>query len=67
MPSSGGAFNPLPLSEQVVQPRTPSPQHPTKDPLSSPVKPVSQHFAEHKRDEVQAFGYEEDLHHLFTY
>jgi len=30
----------------------------------SPVKPVVQHFAEHKRDEVQAFGYDEDLHHL---
>src|SRR5258705_10904721 len=64
MSSSGGVF-PLPLLEPV-QSRTPSPQHPnpTKFHLSSPVKPVVQHFAEHKRDEVQAFGYDKDLHHL---
>ena len=57
--SSGGAL-PLP----PVPSRTPSPQHPTKDHLSSPVKPVAQHFAEHKRDEVQAFGYDKELHQL---
>jgi hypothetical protein len=38
-----------------------SPKHPcpTKNHLSSPVK----HFADHKRDEVQAFGYDKDLLH----
>jgi hypothetical protein len=64
MSSSGGAF-PLALLEPV-KPRTPPPQHPypTKDHLSSPVKPVIPHFADHKRDEVQAFGYDKDLHQL---
>jgi hypothetical protein len=67
MSSSGGAF-PLALSDPV-KPRTPSPQHPypTKDHLSSPVKPVIPHFADHKRDEVQAFGYDKDLHQLAAF
>ena len=67
MSSSGGAF-PLALSNPV-KPRTPSPQHPypTKDHLSSPVKPVIPHFADHKRDEVQAFGYDKDLHQLAAF
>jgi hypothetical protein len=67
MSSSGGAF-PLALSDPL-KPRTPSPQHPypTKDHLSSPVKPVIPHFADHKRDEVQAFGYDKDLHQLATF
>jgi hypothetical protein len=65
--SSGGAF-PLALSDPL-KPRTPSPQHPypTKDHLSSPVKPVIPHFADHKRDEVQAFGYDKDLHQLAAF
>jgi hypothetical protein len=67
MSSSGGAF-PLALSDPV-KPRTPSPKHPrpTKDHLSSPVKPVLSHFADHKRDEVQAFGYDKDLHQLAAF
>jgi hypothetical protein len=35
-----------------------------QDPLLSSIKPVAQHFAERKHDEVQAFGYDKDLHHL---
>ena len=67
MSSSGGAF-PLALSDPVKR-HTPSPQHryPTKDHLSSPVKPVIPHFADHKRDEVQAFGYDKDLHQLAAF
>ena len=67
MSSSGVAF-PLALSDPV-KPRTPSPQHlyPAKDHLSSPVKPVIPHFADHKRDEVQAFGYDKDLHQLAAF
>jgi hypothetical protein len=54
MSSSESAF-PLPL---LTPARTPSPQH-------HPVKPVAQHFAEHKRDGVwQAFAYDEDLHQV---
>src|SRR5260221_14742938 len=56
---------PVPPSYPPVQFRTPSPQsQPTKAYLSSPVKPVAQHFAEHKHDEVQAFGYDEAIHVL---
>ena len=67
MSSSEGAF-PLALLDPV-KPRTPPPQHPypTKDHLSSPVKPVIPHFADHKRDEVQAFGYDKDLHQLAAF
>ena len=67
MLSSGGAF-PLALSDPL-KPRTPSPQppYPTEDHLSSPVKPVIPHFADHKRDEVQAFGYDKDLHQLAAF
>ena len=67
MSSSGGAFS-LALSDPV-EPCTPSPQYPrpTKDHLSSPVKPVIPHFADHKRDEVQAFGYDKDLHQLAAF
>jgi hypothetical protein len=47
------------------EPRTPPPQsRPTELHPSSPVKPVASHFAEHKRDEVQAFGYKEEIHQL---
>jgi len=59
------AFNiPLALSDPV-KPHTP-PQHPypIKDHLSSPVKPD---FADHKRDEVQPFGYDKDLHQLAAF
>ena len=67
MSPSAGAF-PLALPNPV-EPRTPSPQHriSTKDHLSSPVKPVLPHFADHKRDEVQAFGYDKDLHQLAAF
>ena len=33
---------------------------PTEEQSSSPVGKMNKHFAEHKRDEVQAFGYDED-------
>ena len=59
MLSSGGAL-PLP----PVPSHTPSPQHPTEDHLLSPIKPVAQHFPEYKHNEVQAFGYDKDLHQL---
>jgi len=56
---------PLPPPDPPVQFRTPSPQsNPKKHHQSSPVKPVVQHFAEHKRDEVQAFGYDEGIHQV---
>jgi len=60
---------PLLQLDAPVQFRTPSPQsHPTKY-LSSPVKPVTQPYAEHKRDEVQAFVYDEGIHQVenFTF
>jgi hypothetical protein len=56
MSSSEGDF-PLPLLAPI---RTPSHQHH----LLSPVKPVAPHFAERKRDGLQAFVYDEDLHQM---
>src|SRR6267154_2289805 len=54
---------PLP-SDAPGRSRSPKSQ-PTLEHLSSPVKnPVRQHFAEHKRDEVQDFGYDEAVHLL---
>ncbi len=44
--------------------RTPSYSESTVRYPSSPVKEVAKHFAEHKRDEVQAFGYNENIHML---
>jgi hypothetical protein len=45
--------------------RTPSPRPPSSEHLqSSPVKPVAQHFAEHKRDEVQDYAYNKHNHQL---
>jgi hypothetical protein len=35
--------------------------------LSSPVKPVVQSFAAHKREEVQKYGYDKSLHQLKDY
>jgi len=58
--SSGGVV-PLPPSATRTAPQH---SYPTKDHLSSPVKRVTQHFAEHKRDDVQSFGYDGDLHQL---
>ena len=37
---------------------------PTEERLSFLVGKVNKHFAEHKHDEVQAFGYDEDDHQL---
>jgi hypothetical protein len=57
--------SPLPPSDPPIQFRTPSPHSiPTRHHLSSPVKPVAQHFAEHKRDEVQDFCYNEIIHQV---
>lgn len=45
--------------------RIPSPQPPSSEHRqSSPVKPVAQHFAEHKRDEVQDYAYNKNNHQL---
>ena len=67
MSSSGGAF-PLALSDPV-KPCTPFPQHPypNKGHLSFPIKPVVPHFADHKSNEVQVFGYDKDLHQLAAF
>ena len=62
--SSGTA--PLPPSDAPGRFRSPSPKsQPTLEHLSSPVKnPLRQHFAEHKCDEVQDFGYDKAAHML---
>ena len=52
----------FPLQQSNIS-RTPSPQL-RPDYPSSPVKNVARHFAEHKRDEVQAFGYSQAIHKL---
>jgi len=57
---------PLPPSDAPGRFPSPAPKsQPTLEHLLSPVKnPVRQHFAEHKRDEVQDFGYDEAVHLL---
>ena len=53
------------MSSPLAQFRTPSPQPPSSENrLSSSVKPVAQHFAEHKRDEVQDYASNKNNHQL---
>jgi hypothetical protein len=54
--------SPIPPSEVLATLHSEFP--PTEEQASSPVGRVAKHFAEHKRDEVQAFRYDEDDHQL---
>jgi hypothetical protein len=56
--------SPIPPSKMLATLHSEFP--PTEEWASSPLGRVGKHFAEHERDEVQAFRYDEDDHQLET-